>query len=492
MQDFNEFSELEKLIAKGTAGFEYSTPIIRWNPENAAVVSDLSKMLRKPDPLIFDVEKTPEGGFDMDLRAFYLVGIASGLNVLTVGGTRTGKSAIMRGIGGGLFGKGYGFIQIDPSITKDLLMNVIFSSMDPKNNKTLKEALVPTDAFNKPFFAFDEVNRMPPQTASQYNNLLDNGIVNFEGGGTATPGIRIKEGKVVNENTPGAKPFQVKFGTANVGSQYSGTFQFDKASRNRWHITLDLDLYPISYEDSKRIEAQGGYAIPQPVDNETADAAIRTIVKLNDKIKRIEVDEVASDLISYLERMNQCYESPDGLKTKILGFDAGTNCDACPGSAKNSSVCGNVYALPPGVADNLTTLMKAFSAYRIHKIPESEKKATIQDVFHVAPFVLADKLDISDNWVQKYGRSSDANALKLVLKEAFDRWKTSMEVLTPIYLKQAEGKPLTADDDKKVAGALTNDPWGARDIASVRRLGDHIYDITGGKGVRELNKIRNG
>ena len=453
--DYAEFSELSQIVHENMKGYFKTTPLIRYysdsRPGFFATKRYESELLRAGDS-----QNRRNEYFEVDLKDFALIVSVAGENALLISETGNGKTSFVKGFLGSLFGNDYASIQVDYTFSPDSFRDINFGKM--KSGSTLADAVEPGRALTAPGLLVDEFNRAPPQLLNLMQNFFENNTVMFEGAREITPGVAIADGNEVGPSDKNARRYQIKFATANVGSEYSGTFKFDKAALDRFPVVIDLDLFGNTRADRNMMNLNGGF-VPKPVDDATAKRARALLFKLNEKVRSIEFETDLSEFLNFLGEMNNCYKAPEGTKAKIEGFSPETTCTGCVADAINNKICGNVYAPSERTLLNLKTMIKAFAAFRLSKVPGGPVRATIKDLMYVAPFVLNGKLNINPHWIGKYGHSSTAYATEQALNTIYDKWSNGIREIGSIQQKIIDGKELTADDRSDLFNFYLKNPW---------------------------------
>src|SRR3989344_4307812 len=163
--------------------------------------------------------------------------VLSGLNLLLVGDTGTGKSQLASDIYMHWFNgnKGEGgngiFVRMHPDVD---IYNEIFTALDIDRAQRVltgsSEALI---------YYCDETNRAPPIAQNQLFGIGD-GRMDYHGKGISL----------------GKEGYHILVATSNIGNgEFKGTFDTDKALMNRLHVALDLEYAPFkpTYQDRIKI-----------------------------------------------------------------------------------------------------------------------------------------------------------------------------------------------------------------------------------------------
>ncbi|MFH8120147.1 MAG: MoxR family ATPase [Candidatus Aenigmatarchaeota archaeon] len=410
--------KLEKDFREISSSFYYSSPIVEYTIK----------------------EKEKEYYISFDLKDLLLIAGISGLSILLEGGTGIGKTTIAEMLMKAFFGKNYAFLQIDPSLSLEKFIDINFGAI--KDGKKLSDAIEKNKIIDSPGVILDEINRAPPTIVNLLQNYITNGRLVFEGGKEFYPGIYVDKNLV----------YQLKIATMNEGEKYSGTYELDKALRDRFAVQINLDAFSPSREDIRCIIRYGNAKI----ESEGKDN-LQIVLTLFKKIREIPLDPWAEEFVIYCSRIDQCIRSPQGKKSTILSFTP-RFCDGCSAAALDKGICGNISAPSPRAIVDWIMLARGFALYRAYKFG-GKARVEIEDLIAAAPFTLYSKMDINPSWIGKYCNGSKFEAYKEALVTAFKRWKRGLEENEEIIDKLDKGLQLTDEDYDKIKDYTLRDPW---------------------------------
>jgi MoxR-like ATPase len=368
--------------------------------------------------------------------------------VLLTSRTGSGKTTFAKMLALSLFGEDHAFIQVDPKLDENKLRDIAFGKI--KEGKNLSEAVAETKILTAPCVILDEYNRAPSIITNLLQGYLTNGTLVFEGGREFKPGVPTKSGE----------RYQIKIGTINEGQEYYGTQAIDKASRDRFAVEINLDIFEPNENDRWNFIRNGPARLP----DDTPESSLEKILELYEIVKKVSLSPLAEEFISYFMRMNQCIKSPEGTKLTVTGI-GGEFCKGCSALALDKGICANVYAPSERTIANWIRLSKAFALYRAYKLNEEEYdvKVEIEDVIAAAPFVLYSKLSINPNWVTKYARGSLYNAVNEVVRIAYDRFirgfKENEDLIERRINALKNGNKPSEEDEYLAVRYCEKDPW---------------------------------
>jgi MoxR-like ATPase len=381
-----------------------------------------------------------------DLRDILLMCVISGSNVLLTSRTGSGKTTLAKMLAMSLFGNDYAFIQVDTKLDENKLRDIAFSKI--KEGRNLSEAITETKMLTAPCVILDEFNRAPPILINQLQGYLTNGTLVFEGGREFVPGVETKSGG----------RYQIKIGTMNEGQEYHGVQLIDKASRDRFAVEVNLDVFPPTAEDRINLIRYGSARIPK----NSEESMLEEILELYELTLQVPLNPLSEEFVAYFMRMNQCIKSPEGTKLTVTGI-GGEFCKGCSAFAPDKEICCNVYAPSERAVANWILLSKAFALYRTYKLNSEDAEVMIEDIKAAAPFVLYSKLSINPNWVAKYCRRSLYNSINEVIKIAYDRFlrglKDNKELINRMVKARVSGKELSEEDENQAVKYCEKDPW---------------------------------
>ncbi len=466
---YDEFQYLFDVIEKNMDRYVNSTPVITYSREGKPE-RFIDSSIKNIKDIFKEQERDAKGSFTVNVKEFMLLSLVAGENVLLIGDTGNGKTTLAQGVLGSIFGSGYAFRQIDNAMMgPDLLRDINFNTI--KSGGTLSDAVVTTSAVNAAAILLDEINRADPRLLNFLQNFLDKkGRITLEGGKEVVSGVKLDDGSI----------YHAIIATGNVGEEYTGVYAIDKATKSRFGIVLNIDLFRPSYEDGEKMNGNGEY-IPKRVDDESSKSNTKLLLALHQQIKNIKMDDALEYFLAYLTMLNNCYAFPEGDKGIAKNnnmFNPQETCATCPAANVFDNVCGNVFAISTRTREDLVKMTKAFAALRMYKDPESEKKATIKDLLLIAPFVLAEKMQINREWKEKRKFGSEYSAVEQALNLEYDRFLNSWR-----EIKAAQER--TQSEDLRLVDLIEvldkNPAIGT--LQQIQALYNYLKN-TGGKGMK--------
>jgi hypothetical protein len=282
---------------------------------------------------------------------------------------------------------------------------------------------------------------------------LENGPLVFEGGKEVYPGVKI-----------GDEHYQWKIATHNEGKGYYGARKMDKASRNRFGVEINLDIFEPSEVDKRKLVKHGGAKEIPKVDR----SHLEDVLKLYEFVQKVRVGLRAEDFLLYFMRMNQCVKSPEGTKLSV-NLDKAELCGGCHCRRWDGEICCDVSAPPERTIGDWRALSQAFAFYRVAR-HGGEPEVRVEDVMASAPFVLYSKLDIDPGRIAKRAAGSRWKAVNDVVKTCLVRWRRFVSENMQVMQKRAKGEKLDEEDLKRLAKyVMERDPW-ADDIRKYLEL----------------------
>ncbi len=406
-------------------GFLHSTPLAKYKVDNIEVIYDLRDLL--------------------------LMCAVSGSNCLLTGKTGCGKTTIARMVAS-LFGD-YGFLQVDATLDVNKLRDLTFEPI--KKGEKLSDAVKTTKLIDAPAVVIDEYNRAPLEITNILQGYLQNGSLIFEGGKEVFPGVDFN-----------GRKYQWKIATVNEGEKYYGTRRIDKASRHRFAVEINLDIFEPSDKDRRELIEHGGARIV-----ESERSHLNDILAVYKSLEKVKISPIVEEFVLYFMRMNQCIKSPEGTKSSV--YFTQEYCKGCHLLPIDNEICGNIFAPPERAIINWITLARTFALYRASKYG-GEVMVREEDAIASAPFVLYLKMDINPSWVAKRYRGSEWNATKNVINLAYERFRNFYNSIYDILKKRAEGKDINEKDLGKIKKYLTTrDVW----VADLKEYEDLIENM---------------
>lgn len=160
------------------------------------------------------------------------------LNMFFVGETGEGKTQLENDILG-LFGN-HGFFEQGRN---DLTVKEMFTRLNLdklRSGHSSDEVKELTEHVGHPIYVVDELTRCIPAVQNQFFNLFD-GFITVDG----------------TKRKLGMGGYSVGIASGNVGNgRYVGTSETDRALRDRMHLILDVDYFPLTARDTAGILAR--------------------------------------------------------------------------------------------------------------------------------------------------------------------------------------------------------------------------------------------
>jgi hypothetical protein len=391
-----------------------------------------------------------ETEINFDLRDMLLMCAISGNNLMLTGKTGGGKTMISRMVMAALFGD-YGFLPVDITLDMNKLRDFFFGAI--KEGKKLSDAVKTIKPIDAPGVIIDEYNRAPHEITNILQGYMQNSCLMFEGGKEVFPGVEI-----------GGERYQWKIATLNVGEKYYGTRKVDKASRNRFGVEINLDLFEPTEEDKRKLIKYGlAKKFPQPKRSYLDD-----VLEIYKFVQKIKMGSRVEDFMLYFMRMNQCPKSPEGTKLSV-NFNKEEYCAGCHCRLFDEEICCDVFAPPERTIGNWSSLAQAFALYRVTKYGGSPE-IMMEDAIASAPFALYSKLDIDPGRIVKRASGSRWRAINDVVKLCYGRLRRFVIENAEVMRKIANGKKLSEEELNKLGSyVIEKDPW-ADDIRKFLNL----------------------
>jgi len=311
-------------------------------------------------------------------------GLISTLNVVLHGEKGRGKTQLMRSVNNQFFNSQGTAIRAHPDLRiKDLYEDFKLESMEMTLNGHIDNLMTEVD----------EINRAPALVQNEIFNVCD-GYINFKGR------------KVIL-----GKGFHVVLATANIGTNYNGTFAMDDALKERFHLTLDMNNYPTKTLDNLSIVKDAFN--PRPKDHSKKDLSDK-IQEINGllKSKQFDLDGYVA-LLYIMEALDYCQRSDNKSKLTVIKSIP----SKCHGCNRLGKACGYISPSPPRVITATKSLAAAFRAITDAKTGE-EKNVNYNDVMEAAMFTIPYSGLLNTQWVVKNHNSNELLAAQ-TLKSQF-------------------------------------------------------------------------
>ncbi|MFH1401139.1 MAG: hypothetical protein ABIH41_06490 [Nanoarchaeota archaeon] len=314
--------------------------------------------------------------FSYDLKDLLLIGALTESPVLLTGGTDLGKTSIAKLVMNALFGKhdeGWHRLDFDNDFGKDAYTNVNFDAFQ-KEGMTTQDLYSAQPWLRLPGFIADELNRAHAKISTKALHIIREKEITLPDGSRVQIGHPLAEGGT----------YQFQIATINEGSDYSGTFDLDRALRRRTTIEIPLDVFMPTPRDRKRILESGQEDIPM----RNTQSRLEAVLQANHDVHTIQLHPNAQLFISYLEAFDYCKNSLTGEKGSVAARQGSIE-HICTKPRRNSAdlladgagceylrtfednLCPYVRGITPGISKNLVTVAKGFAALRAVKFAEA-------------------------------------------------------------------------------------------------------------------------
>ena len=194
------------------------------------------------------------GGTDFSLTDIVKAGLCARLNIGLAGGAGMGKSQLLSDIQS-WFGNNASYVlgrnDLDiKSLFRELNFKSLKEAMDKGSSVSQKEMSKVTSEIYKPLIIVEEINRAAEVVQNQLFNIFE-GFIEIDGTKYQLGDGKIEtykgiDGKEFSKNTN----YSVGLWSANFGNgQYTGTVSMDKALKERSHLIIDIDNFPMLNDD---------------------------------------------------------------------------------------------------------------------------------------------------------------------------------------------------------------------------------------------------
>jgi MoxR-like ATPase len=194
------------------------------------------------------------GGTDFTLTDIVKTGLCARLNIGLAGGAGMGKSQLLSDVQS-WFGNNASYVlgrnDLDiKSLYRELNFKNLKEAMDKGGAVSQKEMSKVTSEIHKPLIIVEEINRAAEVVQNQLFNIFE-GFIEIDGTKYALGDGKLEtykgiDGKEFTKNTN----YSIGLWSANFGNgQYTGTVSMDKALKERSHLIIDIDNFPMLSED---------------------------------------------------------------------------------------------------------------------------------------------------------------------------------------------------------------------------------------------------
>lgn len=354
LKHIKKVHELKKSVEAGSRQYYHSRPLITSRPK-------LELHTTRPT---FTVEYS--------IKDLLLIGAITENPVLLIGGTDLGKTYLARLVMQGLFGKeeqGWHQLDFDLDFGKDAYTNVN-SDFFHESGKNLNDLYSLHEWMRLPGFIADELNGVHPKIVRKALHIIREKEI------TLSNGQRKRIGHGINDHD---ETYQFQVATINEGSEYSGTFDMDKALRRRTTIEIPMDIFSPTPFDRLCI---------QKFKQKEAVVGRNNISEVLDvfTVPRLDLHPTAELFVSYLEAFDYCASSltedkgsvaqRNGSIAHICGQQIRAG-DADMGNfgcfflrAFPNNLCPNVRGITPGVSENVLSVAHGLALLRAVKFIE--------------------------------------------------------------------------------------------------------------------------
>lgn len=291
-----------------------------------------------------------------DIKNIGLIAALSQAGIVFSGSTDRGKTLLGEYILSALFGdegSGWWAIQVNRALHIDDFIKIDDEKLEQMK---LTESVEAADCLSFPANLIDELNRASPKVINLLFNVLEGKRFRVRGDFYLEPGMPYKVKGI-------SKRFSWSICTRNpVNSDYSGTFDEDKAGMRRIPLWLDFDQIPFNPSDIADIIDSGN---PQktflPNSNQTFTAEI---IQIYEAIKYLVPMSVRGELfLNFLAGRNSCSKTHSGRIDMERMPDI---CETCH-LLSSHKYCGRVGGLTEGLLRTVETVSRAVALVRASK-----------------------------------------------------------------------------------------------------------------------------
>ena len=340
-----------------------------------------------------------------DLKDLLTIGAITQSPVLLTGGTDMGKTTLAKFAMAGLFGnegEGWHRLDIDTDFGKDTYADKDMSVIT--EGKKLSDGFYTAQSWLAlPGLILDELNRTHSAIGNKLLHILDRDI-------TLPDGKRVKVGYPYEEN----KTFQFQITAINEGADYTGTFDMDKALRRRTIIEIPFDVFPPTPVDRMFIQRQNPKDTLNADHESNLVRVLRIYTAANKEMKmNAQAQMFLSYMESFDYCKNSLNGEKGSVHAKGGSIHhictqprAQNNSALGEGSCEflrafTNDLCPYVRGVTPGISKNLVHVAQGFALLRATKFVDAVSGYT-QGKSEKA---LSYKIDSADQWessLQKY------------------------------------------------------------------------------------------
>jgi len=404
------------------------------------------------------------------LKDLMLIGAITENPILLTGGTDLGKTALSCMMMNSLFGKeeeGWHRLDFDLDFGKDAFTNV-HSDFFHESGKSLQDLYSIHKWMRLPGFIADELNGGHSKVIKKAIHIIKEKDI------TLADGRRVKIGCGIEDE----KTYQYQIATINEGSEYSGTFEMDKALRRRTTIEIPLDIFKASPLDLFKMKRSSNLKIE--LKNTTSH--FKDILDIFKAAKSIKLHPAAELFLSFLEALDYCEYSPTKTKSGLekrgdsIRYICSKKIDEAPMGCRylkllKEELCPHIFGISPGLSKDMISVAQGAAIIRavkfaevLHDIKEgnsyyldssrdsfidslkmyvdseeenlyeaaltkyiNDLEVEYEDLVDIAPFVIYSKVGMSKVWLEKNCNGNVYQGLQILIKEACDKYKEGIK-----------------------------------------------------------------
>ncbi|MHA1733878.1 MAG: AAA family ATPase [Promethearchaeota archaeon] len=399
---------------------------------------DIANFYYNSQPVV-ELETSANNGTRVPLRFHLtdvlLIGAITQSSILLSGSSGSGKTYLAELISEYIFGpNGYARKNITPDMNEQDFMDIDFGAI--KEGKKLKEALQADELFARPVLIIDEANRAPPIIQNRLMQILENNV-------------DLKSKKVqAGPTLPNGQKYHWNLLTLNLGAEYAGTSQVDRALRDRIVLEIPIDNFPPKILDQIKMIRRPLYQKPPASAGARDDLIFNLFLEVDD----IGLSLEGEALLLYLSFTSNCVKSPTGSKYGV-NFSPQYCKDHDCQYARNpplSEICPFTFAPSNRVLRKLVHVAKGFWLLKQAQVyarvfekraggrnqfekylDETRWEVSVEDILAIAPLVLHSKVSMNRQWVLNKFNGNIFLATKHYLAVINDRLVDFMRNLLP-------------------------------------------------------------